>query len=109
MSACAKKKQALMSACAKKKQAAMSACAKKKQAAMSACAKKKQAAMSEMRKTLSVLAVAVVLVAGCGHSDTMTAEPSMTLAAPTPPEMQEMAPQPNAPPAPRAHRDRTRS
>ena len=55
-----------------------------------------------MRKTLNLLAVAVVLVAGvlvtgCGHSDTMTAEPSMTLAAPTPAGMQEMAPQPNPP------------
>ena len=32
-----------------------------------------------MRKTLNVLAVAVFLLTGCGHSDSMTAEPSMTL------------------------------
>ena len=67
-----------------------------------------------MRKTLNLLAVAVVLVAGvlvtgCGHSDTMTAEPSMTLAAPTPAGMQEMAPQPNPPTMPSESCDRTAS
>ena len=67
-----------------------------------------------MRKTLNLLAVAVVLVAGvlvtgCGHSDTMTAEPSMTLAAPTPAGMQEMAPQPNPPAMPNESCDRTAS
>jgi polar amino acid transport system substrate-binding protein len=80
MSACAKKKQApLMSACAKKKQAPL----------MSACAKKKQA---PLKKLLAVLAAAVVVVAGCGHSDAMTPEPSVTLSPPTPAGMEEIPP-----------------
>ena len=63
----------------------------------------------QMRKTLNVLAVAVFLLTGCGHSDSMTAEPSMTLAAPTPAGMEEMAPQANPPPAPTDNCDRTAS
>ena len=79
---------------------------------MSACAKKKQA-MSPQHKPVSILATAILvagfLIAGCGHADTMTAEPSMTLAAPTPAGMQEMAPLQNPPPMPTENCDRTAS
>ena len=51
------------------------------------------------KRMLGVLAATVVLVAGCGHSETMTAEPSLTLAPPTPAGMQEMAPHQKPAPA----------
>ena len=88
----------------------MSACAKKQRPLMSACAKKQRPLMSARgRNTLGVLAAAAVLVAGCGHSDAMTAEPSLTLAPPTPAGMQEMPPQPNPPPLPTEDCDLTAS
>jgi len=71
----------------------MSACAKKKQALMSGCAQKRQ----PVQRVLCTLAAVVVLVAGCGQSDTLTAQPSLTLAPPTPAGMQEMPPHQNPP------------
>jgi polar amino acid transport system substrate-binding protein len=75
----------------------MSACAKNKPALMSACAKNK---LRGLEKTLGILAVAVVVLAGCGHSDATAPEPSVTLAPPTPAGMEEMPPQQNPPPPP---------
>jgi len=60
---------------------------------MSACAKKKQ----QMRKNLAVLAVGVLVLAGCGKSDRLAVQPSLTLAPPTPAGMEEMPPDPNPP------------
>ena len=51
-----------------------------------------------MKRILAVLGTAVVLVAGCGHAESIPAQPSLTLAPPTPAGMQEMSPQQNPPP-----------
>jgi polar amino acid transport system substrate-binding protein len=66
---------------------------------MSACAK----------KMLGLLAAVVVLLAGCGQSDSLTTQPSPTLAPPTPAGMEEMAPQPSTPQLPAEECDRTAS
>jgi polar amino acid transport system substrate-binding protein len=62
-----------------------------------------------MKKLLGVLAAAVLVVAGCGHAETITAQPSLTLAPPTPAGMEEMAPQQNPPPLPDESCDLTAS
>jgi len=61
------------------------------------------------KRLVAVLAVTVLLVAGCGQSDTLTAQQSLTLAAPTPAGMQEMSPQQNPPDDTDATCDRTAS
>jgi polar amino acid transport system substrate-binding protein len=48
-----------------------------------------------MRKTLSIVAAAGLLLTGCAHSETLKDQPSLTLAAPSPAGMQELAPQQN--------------
>ena len=50
-----------------------------------------------MKRVLVVLAVGVLVLAGCGKSDTLTAQPSLTLAPPTPAGMAEMPPEQNPP------------
>jgi polar amino acid transport system substrate-binding protein len=47
---------------------------------------------------LTVLAAAVVVVAGCGRPDAITPEPSLTLSPPTPAGMEEIPPQQKPPP-----------
>ena len=62
-----------------------------------------------MKRALAFLAAVVVLVAGCGQSDTLTAQPSLTLAPPTPADMQELPPQQNPPSDPNGTCNRTES
>ncbi|HEX9178343.1 glutamate ABC transporter substrate-binding protein [Mycobacterium sp.] len=62
-----------------------------------------------MKRALAFLAAVVVLVAGCGQSDTLTAQPSLTLAPPTPANMQELPPQQNPPSDPNGTCNRTES
>ncbi|MFZ0832161.1 MAG: glutamate ABC transporter substrate-binding protein [Mycobacterium sp.] len=62
-----------------------------------------------MRKNLVVLAVGMLVLAGCGKSDTLTAQPSLTLAPPTPAGMEEMSPEPNPPSNTDGNCDRTAS
>ena len=87
----------------------MSARAKKKKAPMSARAKKKIALMSARAKAFVVIAAVVSLLSGCTRSQLMTTDPQLTLAAPTPADMQELPPLAAPPPAENENCDRTAS
>jgi polar amino acid transport system substrate-binding protein len=58
---------------------------------MSACAKKKQPVM----KKLGIVTIAALLLTGCAQAESLTEQPSLTLAPPTPAGMHEMPPQQN--------------
>ena len=62
-----------------------------------------------MRRALGIAAVAGLLLTGCGHSEALTEQTSLTLAPPTPAGMQELPPQQTPSPAPNQNCDRTAS
>lgn len=49
------------------------------------------------KRLLAAMAVTAFVLTGCGKADTLTAQPSLTLTAPTPAGMAEMSPQQNSP------------
>jgi polar amino acid transport system substrate-binding protein len=62
-----------------------------------------------MKRALSIVAAAGLLLTGCAHAETLKDQPSLTLAPPSPAGMQELAPQQNPPLPQDENCDRTAS